>query len=552
MVAISVSFLAGRYHATPWGRHVNEGAVEWPPSPWRILRALVATWKRTLPDLPLVVVEPVLRAVAQPPEFSLPPASTGHTRHFMPWYKTGPNDRTLVFDTFVALSRDDVLVARWPNVEMDGVNKATFERILGNLTTLGRSESWCEAKLLSDAEGARFFTEGLERQRYVSTPLSGRNASSDVEIVRLLCPDPISAFVHESTGDVASSEGRGRNRATLKHQTALGDPAWNLCRETLELHEQRWSDPPGSCWVRYARPRTCFKREPWARPHRGLAPTPRIQVARYALDSTVLPLVTETLPVGEAARRALMGIHGFMTERAGIRGRSALFAGKDVAGNPLTGNGHAYYLPTDEDGDGRLDHLTVFARDGFGPPELRALDRLRTLYVGQTENDHQPLRLLLLGLGTLNEYTPGILQRSRTWVSGTPYIAARYAKTRGRQRVATHSTNARAEFLVADLRAQLAAVRPDLADDKVKLISIVSESDECGTFRIRRSESDPHGLRPIEFRRFRFKPGDDGGRRLAGAFRMEFDQEVVGPIALGHSSHFGMGLFRPVTGKVLK
>jgi CRISPR-associated protein Csb2 len=33
---------------------------------------------------------------------------------------------------------------------------------------------------------------------------------------------------------------------------------------------------------------------------------------------------------------------------------------------------------------------------------------------------------------------------------------------------------------------------------------------------------------------------------------MEFGQEVVGPIVLGHSSHFGMGLFRPVNGKVLK
>jgi len=42
VIAISFKFPAGRYHATPWGRHVNEGAVEWPPSPWRILRALEA------------------------------------------------------------------------------------------------------------------------------------------------------------------------------------------------------------------------------------------------------------------------------------------------------------------------------------------------------------------------------------------------------------------------------------------------------------------------------------------------------------------------------
>ncbi len=550
MVAISVSFLAGRYHATPWDRHVNEGAVEWPPSPWRILRALVATWKRTLPDLPLELVEPVLRAVAQPPEFSLPPASTGHTRHFMPWYKKGPTDRTLVFDTFVALSRDDILVARWPNVELDDAQRATLDRILENLTTLGRAESWCEAKLLSDAEGARYFTGGVERQRHVSTPVSGRAVPSDAEVIRLLCSDPTSAFTSDLPGEGAGeNEGRGRSRTTRKHQSPVYDPAWNLCRETLQLHEERWSDPPGACWVRYARPRTCFGVQPGARLRLGSAPKPRIQVARYALDSTLLPLVTETLPVGEAARRVIMGIHGRLTERAGSRGRSGIFSGKDVSGHPLTGNGHAYYLPTDEDGDGRIDHLTIFAREGFGPSELRTLDRFRVLNLGRRDKDFYPLRLLLLGLGTLSEYAPGFLQKSRIWVSGTPYIAARHAKTRGRHRVATPSASARAEFLMADLRAQLAAVRPDLTEDEAGPIAIVSESDESGTFRIRRSESDPHGLRPIEFKRFRSKPGDDGGRRLAGSFRMEFSQEVGGPIVLGHSSHFGMGLFRPVIGE---
>ena len=44
MLALSFTFPAGRYHATPWDRHVNEGAVAWPPEPWRLLRGLIATW----------------------------------------------------------------------------------------------------------------------------------------------------------------------------------------------------------------------------------------------------------------------------------------------------------------------------------------------------------------------------------------------------------------------------------------------------------------------------------------------------------------------------
>ena len=52
MTVLELRFPAGRYHATPWGRHVNEGAVEWPPSPWRIVRALIATWYLKARDIP--------------------------------------------------------------------------------------------------------------------------------------------------------------------------------------------------------------------------------------------------------------------------------------------------------------------------------------------------------------------------------------------------------------------------------------------------------------------------------------------------------------------
>ena len=48
MLAISFTFPAGRYHATPWGRHVNEADVAWPPDLWRIARALIAVWHRKL------------------------------------------------------------------------------------------------------------------------------------------------------------------------------------------------------------------------------------------------------------------------------------------------------------------------------------------------------------------------------------------------------------------------------------------------------------------------------------------------------------------------
>jgi CRISPR-associated protein Csb2 len=525
MIAISFRFLAGRYHATPWGRHVNEGAAEWPPSPWRILRALVATWKRTLPDLDQEKVEPIIRALAEPPEFVLPPASTGHTRHFMPWFKKGPDDRTLVFDTFVAVPRDARLIVRWPDATMDPEQGPILERVLANLNTLGRSESWCEAEL-ADGVGD---SVGL-----LCSALQG-DLPPGHEIVRLLCPDPASALDGDYVVTVTKkTTGRGKNKQTVEKRSAIYDPAWNLCMETLQLHKERWSDPPGSRWVAYARPRDCFKIEP--RPRRAGA-HPLIHVARYAIDSTVLPLVTETLPVAEAARRRLMGIHGRLTQKNGDRGKSDILSGKDKHGKSLTGHRHAYYLPTDEDGDGRLDHLTVYATGGFGPEERRAIDRLQELKTRRENEERHPLHLLLLGLGTFDEYHPGPLQASKVWISATPYIATRYAKTRGRNRIDLASPEARAAFLQEDLRAQLAAVRPDLACDGATEVIIEPLWDDNHVFKVASC------WRTIQFKRFRRKAGDDGGRRLAGAFRLTFRQPVRGPIALGHSAHFGLGLF---------
>ena len=82
MIVLSLQFPAGRFHGTPWGRHVNEGAVEWPPSPWRLLRALLATWHAKASEIREDTVRRLLDRLAEaPPAFTLPRSSLGHTRH---------------------------------------------------------------------------------------------------------------------------------------------------------------------------------------------------------------------------------------------------------------------------------------------------------------------------------------------------------------------------------------------------------------------------------------------------------------------------------------
>src|SRR5213596_2975831 len=103
-------------------------------------------------------------------------------------------------------------------------------------------------------------------------------------------------------------------------------------------------------------------------------------IARYILHGAGLPLVEDTLPLAERARAQAMGLYSKVRQRQRYGRdipadaewyRSATLAGKDADGRPLEGHRHAFYLPTDEDDDGRLDHLTIVAEAGFDADEVR-------------------------------------------------------------------------------------------------------------------------------------------------------------------------------------
>lgn len=543
MTGIALRFPAGQFHATPWGRHVNEGVPEWPPSPWRLLRGIVATWRRKLADAPAQeAIAAVIRSLAASPEFVLPPAALAHTRHYMP--KRGPRERdgaTMIFDAFVVLPKTAEVLVLWSDLELAGDHKDALRLLMAHLSTFGRGESWCVGRVLDDDESKQ------ASSTINSRPISG-DVDTEQELVRMLCPNPSEAFASDHFFRIESKTVQGKVTENRKRIAPLSDPDWHLCAETLWLHEQRWSDPPGSHWITYTRRRDCFKVAP-LKPHRvkvGERVPP--QVARFALDSAVLPLVTHTLPVAEDARRNLMGIFGRRFQTAeGQKANSPVFSGKDDKGNPGTTHGHAYYLPTDEDGDGRLDHLTILAMDGFGPRELSVLDGLREIKNREREESGHPLRVLLLALETADRCNFGPLRASREWISATPYLAPRFAKPRGTKRDPREVMHAPTLFLPLTLREELArltARRPELSGINSAKIEIHPLLDEQGHhFRLPAARGE--GLRPIHFKRFRQKHGDDGGRRPAGVFKIVFPRAVTGPIALGHSAHFGLGLFVP-------
>jgi CRISPR-associated protein Csb2 len=273
-----------------------------------------------------------------------------------------------------------------------------------------------------------------------------------------------------------------------------------------------------------------------ARPHHSSQRTDveSRSLARFALEGAVRPLVTQTLPVAEQVRRSLL----IWCQRLALRQHPGLVGtdvwplfpaiwGKDEHGRPRAGHRHAFFLPADEDGDGRLDHLTVFAAMGFNPLERQALDRLRRLPFGEGE----PLQLLLIGLGDPADFRTPLLGPSTVWVSATPFLVTRYPKRSGTKRDRPEDYASPQAFTQHILRQELER-RPDLP--RAVAIELLAP-DGIG----------PQRLRPIQFKRFRSKRGDDGGRRAAGVFRITFASPVQGPLALGHSCHFGLGLFRP-------
>jgi CRISPR-associated protein Csb2 len=509
-ISIAVRFIAGRFHATPWGHHVNEGLPEWPPSPWRLLRALVATWKMKLASE--VLDEQALLSVlgelaSRQPCYYLPPATLGHTRHYMPWFKKGPEDKTLVFDAFISVEPEAEIVFHWPSATNLSSNcRHALEMVLSRLGYIGRAESWAITRLATDFDPA-------------SVNCSPAPPGMRSESTRVLVPDPDTW-----------------NKWTYKDKKVIKPvPPWNLLAETADMHLERWSDPPGSRWVVYSRPSDCFRFRRSGRSSNPDRPMPTI--ARYSLDGPVLPQVQATLPLAEAARRALMSRFRQLKEfeRYGRtvppdveRFASPVFAGKDAQGVPLRDDhDHSFYLPTDEDGDGRLDHLTVFAHGGFPRDEVRALDALRWLRCGDLD-----LSLLLVGLGQQAEFRhTRILALSNVWTSATPFLVTRHMKRRGQKRDPREffeSPEGRNDFIRRVLREELE--RRGLHQDGVEIEPLES----IGVH---------HGLRPVEFCLRRQKPGDDGPARPRGLFRLRFPQPVSGPLVLGHSCHFGLGLF---------
>ena len=319
-LSIAFKFVAGRYHATPFGHHVNEGLIEWPPSPWRIARALISVgytsgvWDQS--GLPPVARNLLEGLCSELPHFVLPPVTGTHSRHYVPIgvldSKTKREKTTLVFDTWARVG-DQELIATWANVNLRPTELSLLRTLVRRLNYLGRSESWVQGRVVADDQfvpEANCFPEE-----------EGEAPGRRWEQVALLVPENASVYVNwlarrleEELAECPLPEGRKPSKILLAKREKIAEPYPEdlldcLQKDTTWLRYHGWSQPPGSRRVLYWRPSDAISiGAPKTRP--TAQSRPRVNAMLLSLTNAsgndhALPPVIRTLPSsGTAASSA--------------------------------------------------------------------------------------------------------------------------------------------------------------------------------------------------------------------------------------------------------
>ena len=261
-----------------------------------------------------------------------------------------------------------------------------------------------------------------------------------------------------------------------------------LRTETGSLYKQKLAVPEHSVFVDYA-----FSEPPFDHP------APRRSVARVIADPTivrlalggrVLPRLTDAVGIGDRVRAA---------------------------------------LPLDEDRDGRIDHLLLWAPAGFDRRAMAAIAGFDWLW----GHDGFDLRVGFAGAGRADDDPEAFgmhrirgasqaLGLSARWRSRTPFILPRHAKWRRGMLV---------DGPVAQLHRECR---------RLGLPPIVSTTSLPAT-------DAPNAVRWNRFALQRSSGGGSRGADVGYGFAIEFSEPVHGPIAVGYGARHGLGQFETVS-----
>lgn len=519
---LRIGFPARRYHATPWGHQVNEAQVEWPPSPWRLLRALAATGFTKLrwpgdrpPPLACALLE---RLAAVTPSFRLPAAATAHTRQYVP----AAGKQTLIFDAWAQIDAGEIEVC-WP-VLLPAEERALLDQLVQRLGYLGRAESWVEAWLVDEVGGSPD-----------AMPAAGGAPGVGWEAISLMAPDAPETYASWRAGHTAGIEatfgvGKPTKASAKKREKALApypvDLVGCLLQDNGVVQQHGWSRPPGSRDVLYWRRPGALQARSLPRRAATTQPAPPFAL----LSLTTASRSHSALPSVERTWARAMQVHISLASHAGRLGvdadtAAALLGRRAPAAAPETGHQHAHILPLAL-ADGRhVDHFLIWVPAGIGEQAQAVIRSVRRTWAKGVVGD---LQLAVAGMGEradLGRMRPpwgsalapvlGPAAGALVWQSATPLFLPRFTKARGRN-------------------TALGQIRQELAQRGLPL-AVVEILDPAGipqAARFRHFAAGDHTRKPPSPRPW--------------CVRLVFDQPVRGPLTLGWGSHQGLGRFDAV------
>jgi CRISPR-associated protein Csb2 len=493
------SFPLGRIHATRWNQNPFEDPYgEWPPSPWRLLRALAARWfqfQRETGESDEKLRDRLLDKLARtPPDYQLPASSwrgvpvrqyhptavawsDGQAKN--PGYKRPGT--TLVQDHYRAVPADEPLYWVWEKAELEPAEADLLRELLSRLLYFGRAESHCRVRIVRGEE---------------VKPNCRLNASAGVG-QPVLCPTPgvpldINALLAVTDSDL--------------------------------LKQRRI--PPGTAWL-YAQipPRPAGRPTP-TRPQRH----PVTEFLQFAVGGRVYPPEAHWVKLTERFRDAV--IHrrciqftGSPEARyrdldAGQRDALSLIRGIDGAGGCVDGAATTFFALIPGEG-GQPTRLACWRASPFSDEEIDAF-LAATQEPLRWEFGSDDWRVRLVPLPSSVPRPAGYWSSGKVWVSTTPFVLPA-----GRHRVRRKGKPRIGESPEASLQKLL--VRYGLPEPQVE-----QSNRNPGWVTIH--ETPGERGRRVAQRGTRMRPGH--------CFRITFPHPIPGPLCVGHSCHFGLGLFR--------
>ena len=300
---------------------------------------------------------------------------------------------------------------------------------------------------------------------------------------------------------------------------------------TADYQDRGWSRPPAAREVVYARaPEAApgvVARAAGRRPARTARDHPT--VARFLLAGRPRPRIEDAVRIGELMRRAALARFGWATDEAGNRRPLAPWeiSGRGADGTPLKdpSHRHAYWLPEDADGDGWIDHVSVFIVGGMNREVQVQLDRITRLWLAPKQRSEaveaepgavKEWRLALEGFGRPADFAGGarIFGTSRRWRSVTPFLASGHLKAAG---------------YPGEVRRLLTRRGLDAGEVEVEVLPSLHIG---GTER-----------RAIHFHRFRSRGREAQPDAVGALLAIALPKPMEGPLTIGYGSHFGLGLF---------